>query len=107
MSKSTAFSLGEHFGDFIDEQVAVGRYGNACDVVRAGLRLLEEWEARLAVLVESEESGASTPFDFEAFIAADRGRDPFSPRGTLAQFGGSSLRPRCAMVRGSRRERSP
>lgn len=77
MSKSTSFSLGEHFGDFIDEQVANGRYGSASDVVRAGLRLLEEREARLAALRaaldEGEESGASAPFDFEAFIAGKRG----------------------------------
>ncbi len=44
--------------------------------MRAALRLLEEREARLsalrAALVEGEESGPSTPFDFEAFIARKR-----------------------------------
>jgi antitoxin ParD1/3/4 len=78
MSKNTSFSLGDHFVDFIEAQVSRGRYGNASDVVRAGLRLLEEQEAKLealrAALVEGENSGPSTPFDFEAFVARKRGR---------------------------------
>ena len=76
MGRNTSFSIGEHFSDFIDEQVKKGRYSSASDVVRAGLRLLEEQEAKLAALraalIEGEESGPSTPFDFEAFIARKR-----------------------------------
>ncbi|MGO9267415.1 MAG: type II toxin-antitoxin system ParD family antitoxin [Candidatus Binataceae bacterium] len=76
MSKNTSFSLGEHFSNFVETQVAQGRYSSASDVVRAGLRLLEEQEAKLAVLraalIEGEQSGASTPFDVEAFIARKR-----------------------------------
>jgi antitoxin ParD1/3/4 len=72
MGKSTSFSLGNHFVDFIEEQVAEGRYGNASDVVRAGLRLLEEQEAKLAALrselIDGEASGPTEQLDFESFI---------------------------------------
>ncbi|HVJ52547.1 MAG TPA: type II toxin-antitoxin system ParD family antitoxin [Aliidongia sp.] len=75
-SKNTSFSLGGHFTGFIETMVAEGRYDNASDVMRAGLRLLEEQEATLAALrnalIEGEESGPSTPFDFDAFIAQKR-----------------------------------
>lgn len=76
MARNTSISLGDHFAGFIDEQVQGGRYGSASDVVRAGLRLLEEHEAKLralrAALVEGEESGAPSTFDFEGFIASKK-----------------------------------
>ncbi len=76
MGKNTSFSLGDHFTNFIDEKVEQGRYGSASDVVRAGLRLLEEEEAKLAALRaaidEGDASGPATPFDFDAFIARKR-----------------------------------
>ena len=64
MSNNTSFSVGEHFAGFIAAQISEGRYNSASDVVRAGLRLLEEQEIRLAALrtalIEGEESGVST-----------------------------------------------
>lgn len=78
--KNTSFSIGEHFIGFVDAQVREGRYSNASDVIRAALRLLQEREAKLAALrtalIEGEESGVSTPFDFEAFIARKRNTSP-------------------------------
>ena len=72
MSKNTSISLGEHFVDFIDEQVEQGRYGSASDVVRAGLRLLEDQEAKLetlrAALIAGENSGPPRAFDFDDFL---------------------------------------
>jgi len=79
VGKNTSFSLGDHFSSFIEGQVAQGRYGSASDVVRAGLRLLEEQEAKLAALraaiADGEASGPSTPFDFDAFIARKRAEE--------------------------------
>lgn len=75
-ARSTSISLGDHFAGFIDVQVQSGRYGSASDVVRAGLRLLEEHEAKVKALqdalIAGEESGEPQPFDFEAFKARKR-----------------------------------
>lgn len=76
MSINTSVSLDDHFADFLARAVASGRYRSASEVVRAGLRLLEDEEARMsalrAALIEGEESGESEPFDFDAFIAAKK-----------------------------------
>lgn len=73
MPRNTSVTLGDHFMAFIDAQVEAGRYGSASEVVRAGLRLLEEQEAKLdalrAALIEGEESGPARPFDFDEFLA--------------------------------------
>ncbi|MFT4044960.1 MAG: type II toxin-antitoxin system ParD family antitoxin [Gordonia sp. (in: high G+C Gram-positive bacteria)] len=76
MARNTSVSLDDHFTDFLAREVTSGRYRSASEVVRAGLRLLEDHETRLAALraalVEGEESGGPEPFDFDAFIASKR-----------------------------------
>jgi antitoxin ParD1/3/4 len=76
MAKNTSVIIGDHFAEFIERQVSEGRYGSASDVVRAGLRLLEERELKVealrAALIEGEQSGLSTPFDFDEFIDSKR-----------------------------------
>ncbi|AZY95972.1 type II toxin-antitoxin system ParD family antitoxin [Paracoccus sp. NBH48] len=76
MPRTTSVSLGEHFSGFISAQVDAGRYGSASDVVRAGLRLLEEHEAKVKALqdalVVGEQSGEPRPFDFDSFKARKR-----------------------------------
>lgn len=76
MTRNTSVSLGQHFASFIDSQVQGGRYGSASEVVRAGLRLLEEHESKVKALQDALnaglESGEPRPFDFEAFKARKR-----------------------------------
>ena len=73
MNKVTSFALGDHFREFAQRKVAEGRYGSTSDVIRAGLRLLEQEEQQLEALRraidDGENSGPATPFDFDEFIA--------------------------------------
>jgi antitoxin ParD1/3/4 len=43
-------SIGERWETFVDRIVREGRYGSASEIVREGLRLVEEREAKLKVL---------------------------------------------------------
>lgn len=70
MAKNTSIALGEHFANFVDQQVSSGRFGSVSEVVRAGLRILEEHEAKLealrAALIKGEESGIAEDYSLEA-----------------------------------------
>ncbi|CAI3795050.1 type II toxin-antitoxin system ParD family antitoxin [Rheinheimera sp. MM224] len=72
MAKNTSISLGEHFDHFIAEQIQTGRYGSASEVVRAGLRMLEDSESKLdtlrRMLLEGEQSGLAD-YNYETFLA--------------------------------------
>ena len=61
MAKNTSVTLGEHFDSFISQQLETGRYGSASEVLRAGLRALEDQELKMNnlrnMLVEGENSG--------------------------------------------------
>jgi antitoxin ParD1/3/4 len=76
MAKNTSVALGDHFAQFVETLVSEGRYGTASEVIRTGLRLLEEREARQKLLRgairDGLESGAGTPFDVDEFLARER-----------------------------------
>lgn len=63
MQKNTSVSLGAHYEKFLAQQVKQGHFGSASEAIRAGLRLLEEREARISLLrralLEGEESGTA------------------------------------------------
>ncbi|MFC4231753.1 type II toxin-antitoxin system ParD family antitoxin [Parasediminibacterium paludis] len=72
MGRNTSISLGNHFEDFIGDKVATGRFKNASEVIRAGLRLLEEEESKIVALKkaieEGFESGLATNFNAEKHL---------------------------------------
>ncbi|MHC5354827.1 type II toxin-antitoxin system ParD family antitoxin [Myroides sp. LJL115] len=67
MGRNTSVSLGNYFQDFVDSKVTQGRYKNASEVIRAGLRLLEEEENKVQILKnaiqEGIESGIAQDFN--------------------------------------------
>lgn len=46
----TSVALNSHFEEYVRRQVATGRYNNFSEVVRAGLRMLEDAESRQLLL---------------------------------------------------------
>ena len=72
MNKNTSVSLGSHFTEFVDKQIDDGRYTSVSEVIRAGLRLLEEHEQHVEAvrraLIEGEQSGEPQPFDLAEFL---------------------------------------
>lgn len=62
MQKNTSVTLGHHFEAFIAQQIENGRFSSASEAVRAGLRLLEEREIKLAALRRAIEDGENSGY---------------------------------------------
>ncbi|WP_109831180.1 type II toxin-antitoxin system ParD family antitoxin [Reichenbachiella versicolor] len=82
MSKNTSISLGNYFDEFVQNSVSEGRYKNASEVIRAGLRLLEEEEKKVITLKAAIQKGLNSPrvenFDFDLHLKslkAERGKN--------------------------------
>ena len=69
MSKNTSISLGNYFDQFVNSQVSAGRYKNVSEVIRAGLRLLENEESKVVTLRNAIAEVLNSPrvenFDFD------------------------------------------
>jgi antitoxin ParD1/3/4 len=67
--KNTSISLGNYFDQFVSGQVSAGRYKNVSEVIRAGLRLLEDEESKTIALRNAIQKGLESPrvvnFDFD------------------------------------------
>jgi antitoxin ParD1/3/4 len=59
--KNTSISLGNYFDQFVSGQVSVGRYKNVSEVIRAGLRLLENEESKAIALKNAIQKGLESP----------------------------------------------
>ena len=74
MAKNTSILLGNHFENFINEEIASGRFSSASEVIRTALRLLELEEEKIKQLRREieigEKSGMVSNFDPEAHLAS-------------------------------------
>lgn len=72
MNRNTSISIGDYFDEFIKRKISTGRYKNASEVVRAGLRLLEEEENKVialrAAIQEGIESGIAYDFNPQSHL---------------------------------------
>jgi len=80
MSRNTSISIGDYFDRFIQNRISAGRFKNTSEVVRAGLRLLEDEENRIIELREAIQGG------IESGIAYD-----FNPESHLEQLKAKKL----------------
>lgn len=75
-AKNTSVVLGERYDKFIAQLLEDGRYASASEVLREGLRLVEEreqkFEALRAALKRGEASELDAEFDADEFIAKMR-----------------------------------
>ena len=60
MGRNTSVALGDHFENFVDNRVSTGRFKNASEVIRAGLRLLEEEENKIVALKKAIDEGLAS-----------------------------------------------
>lgn len=79
-----SFVVGGHYESFIADKISSGRFNNASEVVRAGLRMLEDYETRLnevRLLVDAADAQIQDGKGIE-FAGAGVLRDEVLRRGT-------------------------
>ncbi len=78
MGRNTSISLGNHFESFIEHTIKDGRFNNASEVIRAGLRLLEEENRVIALrnaIQEGIDSGIAKDFEPKKFLESLKARN--------------------------------
>lgn len=62
MSKNASVTLGEHFEKIIEKSIESGRYASASEVIREGLRLVDEREQKIKILSDAIEAGEKSGY---------------------------------------------
>lgn len=62
MQKNTSVTIGKHYEAFIARQIELGHFSSASETIRAGLRLLEEKDIKMAALRRALEDGEHSGF---------------------------------------------
>jgi antitoxin ParD1/3/4 len=62
MSKNTSITLGDHFEKIIEKSIQSGRYASVSEVIRAGLRKIDEEETKITLLKEAIEAGEKSGY---------------------------------------------
>lgn len=68
MAKNTSVVLGERYDTFIAQLIQDGRYASASEVLREGLRLVEERERKFEIVRKAAESGELGGVDSQQLI---------------------------------------
>jgi len=73
MAKNTSVTLGDHFEEIIERGIKSGRYSSASEVIRAGLRMVDERELKIRLLREAIEAGEKSGYieDFDPIKQLD------------------------------------
>lgn len=62
MAKNTSILLGNHFDNFIKQQVQSGKFSSASEVIRAALRMFEHEETKKTQLIKELKKGEKSGF---------------------------------------------
>lgn len=76
----TSVALSQHFETFVRRQVESGRYNNASEVVRAGLRLLEDQQKQAELQLEAMKTAIAVGLASGPAITADQVFDRLEAR---------------------------
>jgi antitoxin ParD1/3/4 len=61
MARNTSILLGDYFENFINEQIASGKYSSVSEVVRTALRVFEKEENKTKSLIDELNKGEKSP----------------------------------------------